>query len=347
MSNLNQQEPKGLLRTGWSSIVEDYVLVGSWSSDGKILIVGDATGGLYAFEGTSGRLLWEKHGLHNRGILSLVVYPNGQRLVTGGQDGCLSVRNIQDGKEILSIELGKGWIEHLALSPNGQRLVASLSRQIVVFDHDLQEMWKYNNHRSTVSALVWANSQEFASACYGQVTFFNGNTGDISQQLEWQGSMVSMVLSPDGDVVACGSQDNTVHFWRRSTGKDSMMSGYPTKPTNLAFDHTGTLLATGGSEIVLVWSFEGDGPEGTYPGELSFHARPISALSFAKQRRRLASGCRDGAVIVWSLQKDGDGGVSGGAIVKESISELLWRPDGRALAALDAGGGVTVWRVRD
>ena len=347
MSSVNQQDPKGILRTGWSAIVEDYVIVGGWSSDGKILIVGDATGGLYAFEGKSGRLLWDKHHLHNQGILSMVVYPDGQRLVTGGQDGRLSIRNIQDGREMLSIDLGNGWIEHLALSPSGQRLVASSSRQIVVFDEDLQEMWRYNNHRSTVSALVWGDNHEFASACYGQVTFFNGETGDISQQLEWQGSLVSMVLSPDGDVVACGSQDNTVHFWRRSTGQDSTMRGYPTKPTNLAFDHTGTLLATGGSDTVLVWSFQGDGPEGTYPGELSFHVRPISALSFAKQRRRLASGCRDGAVIVWSLQNDGDGGVSGGAIVKGSISELLWRPDGRALAALDADGGVTVWRVRD
>ena len=55
----------------------------------------------------------------------------------------------------------------------------------------------------------------------------------------------------------------------------------------------------------------------------------------------------DGGVIVWSLQSDGNGGISGGALVKDSVSDLLWRPDGRALAALDAGGGVTVWRVRD
>ena len=32
-----------------------------------------------------------------------------------------------------------------------------------------------------------------------------------------------------------------------------MMSGYPSKPSTLAFDETGTLLATGGSEIVTVW----------------------------------------------------------------------------------------------
>ena len=40
-----------------------------------------------------------------------------------------------------------------------------------------------------------------------------------------------------------------------------MMSGYPTKPSNLAFDHM-DLVGNWGSEIVLVWSFEGDGPEG-------------------------------------------------------------------------------------
>lgn len=115
----------------------------------------------------------------------------------------------------------------------------------------------------------------------------------------------------------------------------------------MAFDYTGTLLVTGGSDTVLVWSFEGDGPEGTEPGELMFHIKPISALTFANQRRRLASGGRDGGVVVWSLQSDGHGGVSGGALVNENVSELIWRSDGRALAALDAGGGVTVWRVRD
>ena len=126
-----------------------------------------------------------------------------------------------------------------------------------------------------------------------------------------------------------------------------MMQGYPIKPSNLAFDHTGTLLATGGSDTVLVWSFEGRGPEGTEPGELAFHIKPISALTFAKKKRRLASGGRDGGVIVWSLNSDGNGGVSGGALVSDSVSQLIWRPDGRALAALDAGGGVTVWRVGD
>ena len=123
------------------------------------------------------------------------------------------------------------------------------------------------------------------------------------------------------------------------------MSGYPAKPSALAFDDTGTLLATGGGEAVTVWSFQGRGPEGTRPGVLEFHVQPITTLSFAPGAMRLVSGGRDGAVVVWSLQRDGEGDPIGVAVVAGAVAELYWRPDRRALAALDAQGGVTVWRV--
>ena len=154
-----------------------------------------------------------------------------------------------------------------------------------------------------------------------------------------------MVLSPDGEIVACGSQDNSVHFWRRSTEQDAMMSGYPGKPSALAFNDSGTLLATGGGEVVTVWSFQGGGPEGTRPGELEHHVQPVTTLAFARRGMRLASAARDGAVVVWSLQRDGNGRPIGSAVLAGIGEELYWRPDGRALAALDARGGVTVWRI--
>lgn len=123
------------------------------------------------------------------------------------------------------------------------------------------------------------------------------------------------------------------------------MAGYPGKPSILAFDDSGTLLATSGADVALVWSFRGDGPEGTSPGVLDLHSAPIKALAFARRGLRLASGCRRGVVGVWSLQDDGDGELAGAADVEELISQLYWRPDGRALAALDSRGGVTSWRV--
>ncbi|MCY3824811.1 MAG: WD40 repeat domain-containing protein, partial [Nitrospinae bacterium] len=106
-----------------------------------------------------------------------------------------------------------------------------------------------------------------------------------------------------------------------------------------------TLLATGGGEAVTVWSFQGDGPEGTRPGVLEFHAQPVTTLAFARRGMRLASAARDGAVVVWSLERDGEGRPIGTAVLADIGAQLYWRPDGRALAALDAQGGVTAWRT--
>ena len=147
--------------------------------------------------------------------------------------------------------------------------------------------------------------------------------------------------------MACGSQDNSVHFWRRSTAQDSMMSGYPGKPAHLAFDSSGTLLATGGSETVTVWSFQDLGPEGTRPGGLELHHRPISSLAFAPKGMRLASGSKDGSIAIWLLQKDGDGELLGATSLDAPISRLAWRPDGRAIAAANAVGKLTSWRVKN
>ena len=50
MSGIGLQKPKGLLRTVGLRLSKT-ILTGGWSSDGSILMVGDTTGGLYAFEG--------------------------------------------------------------------------------------------------------------------------------------------------------------------------------------------------------------------------------------------------------------------------------------------------------
>ena len=345
MSDLTVGNPTGVLRRGWSAAVGDYPIAGGWSRSGEALVVGDAEGSVYALDGKSGATAWERRGVHEGGVLAMAIHPNGTEFATAGQDGRVLIWSAAEGQAIQAIDVGSGWVENVAWSPDGQRLAASCSRQVRVYDADGADVWRSDDHPSTVSAIAWSSAGELATACYGRVTFFDPSTGEPRQMMEWQGSLVSMALSSDGSIVACGSQDNTVHFWRRSTEQDSMMSGYPGKPSALAFDDTGTLLATGGGEAVTVWSFHRDGPEGTEPGVLEFHVQPVTTLAFAPGAMRLASGGRDGAEVVWSLQKNGKGSPIGAAVVPGTVAESYWRPDGRALAALDAQGGVTVWRI--
>ena len=345
MSNINAGTPMGVLSRGWSEVVGDYAIAGGWILRGKVLVAGDTEGGVYAFDGESGATVWAQRGVHDGGVLSVAIHPSGTAFATAGQDGRALIWSAAEGQISRAIDFGSGWVENVAWSPDGKRLAVSCSRQVRTYDVDGIELWRSDDHPSTVSAIAWAGRRELATACYGRAAFFDAATGELCQKLEWQGSLVSMALSPDGGIVACGSQDNSVHFWRRSTGQDSEMTGYPTKPSSLTFDDTGTLLATSGGETVTVWSFRGKGPEGTRPGALEFHVQPVTTLAFTPGEMHLASGGRDGGVVVWSLKRNGKGRPIGAAEVGTTVSELYWRPDGGGLAALDAHGGVTVWRI--
>ena len=342
---MTADRPKGVLRPGWTAGVGEYAIAGGWTGRGESLVVGDAAGGVYAFDGRSGATLWAQSGVHAGGVLAVAMHPDRPAFATAGQDGRILIWNAANGQVERVIKVGSDWVENVAWSPDGRWLAASCSRQVSVYGSDQTMAWRSEDHPSTVSAIAWSGAKELATACYGRVAFFGASEGELLQKLEWTGSLVSLVLSPDGDIVACGSQDNTVHFWRRSTGEDSMMSGYPGKPSALAFDGSGTLLATGGATAITVWSFQGDGPEGTRPGVLELHVQPVTTMAFARRGMRLASGARDGGVVVWSLKRDGQGEPIGASTLTDLVGALYWRPDGRALAALDAQGGATVWRV--
>ncbi len=349
MPDIRELNPKGsgMLHEGWSAEVEDYAIACGWTLGGKAFLVGDSSAGLYAYDGRSGATLWQKKESHKGGLLSMSIHPEGHLFATSGQDGRVFIWNSKEGEQTKSLVLGKGWVEHLKWSPDGRFIAVAFSRYVYVFGADGQQHWRSDEHPSTVSAVAWSNSNELATACYGRVTFYDVIRDQVNQKLEWQGSLVSMVLSPNGDIVACGSQDNSVHFWRRSTAKVAEMTGYPGKPSQLAFDLTGTVLATGGSERVTVWSFQGDGPEGSVPGELALHSDSISSLAFSNQGMLLASGSRDGSVLVWSLQNNGHGDAVGGAFVGDRVEAIAWRPDNCALAAVDANGGIHLWEFKN
>ena len=206
-------------------------------------------------------------------------------------------------------------------------------------------MWRSDELTSTVAAISWSSNSELAIASYGQVIFYDIKTNRLCQKLEWKGSLVSLALSPNRDIVACGSQDNSVHFWRRSNNNDAEMTGYPGKPKDIVFDITGQYLATGGSPQVTVWNFTGNGPEGTVPGQLVIHNEPISCLSFANSSSLLVSGAKDGSIAMWKLDKNGDGELIDKVLINSTPTCLMWRKDDCALLAASDSGKVFCWNI--
>ena len=108
-----------MFHDGWSAEVDDYAIACGWALGGELFIVGDVVGGLYAFEGDTGKIIWKKNETHSGGLLAMSIHPKGEVYATSGQDGVVHICNCKNGKEIKTINLGKGWVEHLSWSNDG------------------------------------------------------------------------------------------------------------------------------------------------------------------------------------------------------------------------------------
>ena len=82
---MSNQSKKGILRRGWTASVDDYAISGGWSLGGEVLMVADASGGIFAFDGKSGDVWWSQQKVHEESGLATSIHPSGTKIATAGE----------------------------------------------------------------------------------------------------------------------------------------------------------------------------------------------------------------------------------------------------------------------
>ncbi len=267
---------------------------------------------------------------HAAGALSLDVLkpvsdsPRGH-IATGGMDGVVRVWS-DIGELQREFSLGRGWVtfvvwrQHDHFSDNPV-LIAAHGRSVVTLDYRDDERESHGPLPSSVGALAISPDRTRAAVGYfGGVDVLWLQNESAPQTLPWTSSIVSLAWRPDGSVIAAGCQDSAVHFWRMPSGKDSMMGGYPGKPKVLVWSPKGDLLGTAAGQDAVLWDFA-TGPEGTSPIQLHGHAKSITAMVWSPDGKTLATGARDGRVLLHNVA---DGAVLQVIELGASIEGLLW-----------------------
>ncbi len=329
------------LQCKWRLDAGDYVCAAEISAEDQLCVIGTGDGSVIGVDEATGHERFRVRA-HQGSVLGISISPQGTRFVTCGQD---SSARLWNSRGDMLRELpggGAGWVEQVAWAPLGERIATAAGRAVRLWNSEGEPLLETETLSSTVTALAFrADGSAFAVACYGGVHVWPFVPNAKARHLAWKGSLISLAWSPDGKVIACGSQDGSVHFWRLASGKDSEMSGYPVKPKALAWDRESRLLATGGGPTVTVWDFRGKGPEGTRPIELEGHQGVCTRLAFDAKKGILASGAQDTSVLLWDPRRSSR--PIRYAFMPAALTCLTWHPENRRLMGGDASGAVAYW----
>ncbi len=327
----------------WQVEVGDYVAAAEMTRDGQLCVIGAGDGRVLGLDLETGRELFAV-AAHKGGVFGVSLSPDGSRFLTCGQEPNAKLWS-RTGELLRELPGGGAmWVEHVAWAPAGDRLATAAGKKVRFWSPQGEPLLETEPLESTVSGITWrADGTALAVICYGGVHILPFVSGAKVRKLAWKGSLISLAWSPDAKVVACGSQDSSVHFWRLSSGKDSQMSGYPCKPKTLCWDSESKLLATGGDATVTVWDFRGSGPEGSRPIQLEAHKGVCTKLTFSPGRGVLASGSQDTSVLLWEPRRSEKPVAF--AFLEDEVTALLWHPAQRALLGADASGTVRFWQT--
>ncbi|MBD1813222.1 serine/threonine protein kinase, partial [Microcoleus vaginatus DQ-U2] len=114
-------------------------------------------------------------------------------------------------------------------------------------------------------------------------------------------AVTSVAFSPDGAILASGSEDKTIEMWKLETGRRwYTLTGHSDWVTCVAFSPDGASLASGGRDkMIHIWDLN----KGKWWYALAGHSDRVSAVAFSRDGQVLASGSRDKTVQLWNLNK--------------------------------------------
>jgi WD40 repeat protein len=275
--------------------------------------------------------------VHGGGILCAA--SDGERIVMGGDDGKLVALDASGEVTLLATDPKRRWIDNVALHPDG---AVAWSAAKTAFVRGAKGEEKSFDVPSTVGGLAFApKGLRLAVAHYNGVTLWFPNMVATAEVLEWAGSHLSVVFSPDNKFLVTAMHEPALHGWRLADHRHMRMTGYPGRVRSMSWSAGGKALATSGADTVILWPFASkDGPMGKEPAMLAPLQARVSMVACHPKQDIFAAGYSDGTVLMVRLTDGAEILVRKPGAVP--VSALAWNAKGTllAFAAEDGDAGL-------
>jgi len=315
----------------WSRQLDDHPTALCWRADGELLAVSSLAGEAVALDAIDGAQV--RAPVHHDGGTLCVAW-RGAQLVTGGQDGDITV----DGERH---HVG-GWVNDLAVSDGGEVAIAHGRRLSIAGGGVL------TTHTNTITSLMWHPVRRFvAAASFGRVSWVSVedcSTNDV--ELQWGGAVATLCLAEDSGWGAAGVRGDWGYAWRLDQAGPALTLPVGTSTGQLVgFSADGSQLALATPKMSAVFDLVSPDPLGQPAGQWLSSVGTPTALCWHPTTDLLVIAVSTGAsqrgngLLAWQPRR---APIPLGFIsTPSSVTHLAWSPDGSTLGLAAADGTVS------
>ncbi|MDJ0703008.1 MAG: AAA-like domain-containing protein [Leptolyngbyaceae cyanobacterium MO_188.B28] len=166
---------------------------------------------------------------------------------------------------------------------------------------------------------------------------------ESNELLGHDGTVYDVAFSPDGQLIASASRDNTVKLWRRDGALIKTLDDHRDRVQGITFSPDGTLIASASQDgVINLWELDG-----TLATMLEGHSAGVNSVAFSPDGEILASGSDDNTLKLWRREDDGQAQFQVYKTLKghsDAIQSVAFSPNGELVASGSGDGTIKLWR---
>jgi WD40 repeat protein len=302
-------------------------------------------------------------------LRALAVTPSGSHVLTGGDDKSVAIWNAANGARERTLPGAEGAVLALAVSRNGALVAAGGADQTVrVYQFADGKLLGQLKAPGPVRSLAFSpNNQVLTAACADKsvlawIVVYNPGQplgpdfGKPVATLAHSGPATGVTFAPDGSHFFSSSQDQTIKDWKLASEVPIKNFGHPNLVDAVAFNSTGTLLATGCHDGNLrIWDVAKGQPVQTVPAHIAMNQpAPIYSISWSPDDKQVLTASYDRSMKLWNA--------ADGKLVREfkgfkekefekghhdGVFSAAFSSDGKFIASGSSDRTVKLWNVAD
>ncbi|MEM7530830.1 MAG: pre-peptidase C-terminal domain-containing protein [Chloroflexota bacterium] len=157
-----------------------------------------------------------------------------------------------------------------------------------------------------------------------------------------QGSIATLVFSPDQKSIASGGYDGTIRLWSiDNMDQPTILFGHADWVTSISYSPDGTTIVSGSDDkTVRVWNVA----SGQQIDQLDNHDDFVRAVSYSPDGKHIASAGWDNSIRVWDISKKK---TVHKFYEEDGINTMVYSPDGAYLATGGYHNKLYIWDVEN